>query len=126
MAWANRIQKAKSFREAMRQNGRSPKSLHLVLKVSGRRKSVVVTPSTQDYQEAIVLLRRKMARAEQRCSLEHSNRISLDQLFNLLVESYQSKRRHTAEDMLPIVKTQIVAKEGDQPNWRLSGDWNDT
>jgi hypothetical protein len=61
-------------------------------------KPVIISTGTQDYEEALLMLRRKMAQAAQLRRSEGS-RVSVDQLLDLVIEDYRSNRRHTTYDV---------------------------
>lgn len=70
---------------------------YLKYRVAG--KSVVIPTGTPDYEEAVLIFRRKLARA---CVPHPSNEtscIALNELLDLVVRDYRSKGRHTAYDV---------------------------
>jgi hypothetical protein len=69
------------------------------LKYRDGGKSVVVPTGTDDYQEAVLILRRKLAKADHEDGSDENSRVLINELFNLVIEDYRSKGRHTAYDV---------------------------
>jgi hypothetical protein len=59
-------------------------------------KPVILPTGTQDREEAVLILRRKMAEAAQLNRWDH---VLVDQLLDLVIEDYRSKGRHTTYDV---------------------------
>ena len=66
------------------------------LKYQLRGKPVILPTGTQDHEEAVSMLRRKMAQAAQP---NHWDYVLVDQLLDLAIEDYRSKGRHTTYDV---------------------------
>jgi hypothetical protein len=62
-------------------------------------KPVILPTGTQDYEEAVSMLRRKMAQAAQLHRSDEPNCVLVDQLLDLVIEDYRSKGRHTTSDV---------------------------
>ncbi|HEY3937244.1 MAG TPA: hypothetical protein VGL97_07420 [Bryobacteraceae bacterium] len=67
------------------------------LKYQVAGKPMIISTGTQDYEEAVLMLRRKMAKAAQLgCS---DTGVSVDQVLDLVIEDHRSKRLHTTYDV---------------------------
>jgi hypothetical protein len=62
-------------------------------------KPVIISTSAQDYEEAVLMLRRRMAQAAQLHLSDEPNRVLIDQLLDLVIEDYRSERRDTTYDV---------------------------
>jgi hypothetical protein len=69
----------------------------LKYQVGGKR--VVIPTGTQDYEEAVLMLRRKMAQADPLHRSDEPHPVLIDQLLNLVIEDYRSKCRQTTYDV---------------------------
>ena len=79
------------------------------LKYYIRGKPVTVASGTEDKEEAIALLRRRVAGIDRQEDLAaHPERVRMNQLFSLLIENYRLKERATTYD----VEKRVAARLG--------------
>jgi Phage integrase family len=63
-------------------------------------KPVVVSAETEDYDEAVVTLRQKMAEAARQAEFTtHPERVRMEQLFDLLLDFYRKQERRSTYDV---------------------------
>ncbi len=63
-------------------------------------KPITLPSGTQDEDEAVAMLRQKMAQASQRAEFtEHPERVKMGQLFDLLLEHYRQSQRRSTYDV---------------------------
>jgi hypothetical protein len=62
-------------------------------------KPITIPTGTQDYEEAVAILRQKIDTATQLCRSDDSDRVLVNQLLDLVIDDYQSKDRYTTYDV---------------------------
>jgi integrase len=81
-------------------HGRSCHTKTWYLKYYINGKPVVISAETEDYDEALSMLRTKMAQAVQQGEFtEHPERVRMGQLFDLLLEFYRKHERRSTYDV---------------------------
>jgi hypothetical protein len=86
----------RSYRD---RKGELQKTSTWFLKYQVGGKPVIISTGTQDHEEAVLMLRRKMAKAAQLNRWDEPDYVLADQLLDLVIEDYRSKRRHTTYDV---------------------------
>jgi hypothetical protein len=87
----------KSYKD---RNGRTRKSKTWFLKFYSNGEPVEDSTGTSDYDEALGLLREKMAAAKKKsyAYTEDPNRVTVNQLLDLVVEDYRDNKRASTDD----------------------------
>lgn len=88
------------FQKAYRdRNGRVRKTSTWYLKYYAGGKPIEASSGTEDYDEALAMLRKRMAdQASKVDHTEHPERVRMNQLFDLLIEDYRFQRRKSTQD----------------------------
>lgn len=82
-------------------DGKEKRTTTWFLKYYVDGKPNVLPSGTTDHEEAVALLRTKMAAATRQCAdhSEHPERVRMNQLFDLLLEDYRYKERNSTYDV---------------------------
>ena len=69
----------------------------LKYRIGGR--PVTIPSGTQDYEEAVAILRQKVGQATQPCRSDDFPSVTINQLLDLVIDAYRSKDRYTTYDV---------------------------
>jgi hypothetical protein len=96
-----RIAAGSVFRKSYKdRHGRTRKTRTWFLKYHLNREPVEIASGTSDYDEALALLREKMAAATKKSYsyTEDPDKVTVNQLLDLVVEDYRESKRSTTDD----------------------------
>ena len=102
----------KSYRDKATGELRYTKKWSIRYYVKG--KPITLPSGTKDYDDALALLRQKMATASRQAEYsEHPERVRMDQLFDLILEDYRLRNRHTLYDVTQKIESRLRPFFGD-------------